>query len=292
MRVTCLGYDNRGCGAMRKSGGRCRACDNRKRRDARTASRMGISSATYRQYVVGNPQRKLTGHWAWHCQKQWESATPKRGSNPYDPQARPSWQYWTLGQVVSANKDAGGHFFDRATLRGFGETLKSFTTKYEGDNVYVVRKHDGKKWRFDPATGHIGPSTGANPAAWFPANPGKPSERWRYRAARALDITGRAVSALPGSNIQRIRDSIAADLDAGKVPHMTQVCMLEGVARCARQHWRDNARNPRKRRAKAKRGSYAAFIRAQWKTHRAAFKRIGFKAASKRLALAWKRTHK
>lgn len=39
----------------------------------------------------------------------------------------------------------------------------------------------------------------------------------------------------------------------------------------------------------AKRGGYIAFIRSQWKQHRSAFKRIGFKAASKRLALAWKR---
>lgn len=73
---------------------------------------------------------------------------------------------WTIQKVRDANRRAGGHFFDRETLRGFHETIRDFQLDYDPvtDRIYVMRKRDGKRWAFDEASGRIGASVARNPA--------------------------------------------------------------------------------------------------------------------------------
>lgn len=47
----------------------------------------------------------------------------------------------------------------------------------------------------------------------------------------------------------------------------------------------------RRKHGRRRVSGYAAFIRSQWRAHRAAFKRLPFKTVSKRLALAWRKKH-
>lgn len=64
---------------------------------------------------------------------------------------------WTVAAIARRNKAAGGHFFDRGTLKFFGETMSSYGVKAAGGKVFVVRKSDGKKWPVN-ARGRIGPA--------------------------------------------------------------------------------------------------------------------------------------
>ena len=68
----------------------------------------------------------------------------------FDPNMFGPHHWWTIHSIRAANRAAGGHFFDSATLRGFGETMRSFKAVHEGDFIYVERKRDGKRWKFDP----------------------------------------------------------------------------------------------------------------------------------------------
>ena len=64
----------------------------------------------------------------------------------------------TISQLAKLNKANGGHFFDRATLKGNRETLGSFriAPHTKGDaRVVVVRKGDGYTWTFDTKTGRL-----------------------------------------------------------------------------------------------------------------------------------------
>ncbi len=64
----------------------------------------------------------------------------------------------TISQLAKLNKANGGHFFDRATLKGNRETLGSYriTPHTKGDaRVVVVRKSDGYTWPFDVKTGRV-----------------------------------------------------------------------------------------------------------------------------------------
>ena len=61
----------------------------------------------------------------------------------------------TLTEVKILNKQKGGHFFDRQTLKFFGETMKSFKVRNDGGKTFVIRKRDGKVWIFNPTDGDI-----------------------------------------------------------------------------------------------------------------------------------------
>lgn len=79
---------------------------------------------------------------------------------------------WTLSEVREANLSAGRHFFDRATMRAFGDTMKSFRLakeKLPDGRLILVRVRPmrdrsgrdmggiGQRRPFDPRTGEIGP---------------------------------------------------------------------------------------------------------------------------------------
>lgn len=64
---------------------------------------------------------------------------------------------WPLS-VIRANTT--GHFFDRDTMRFFGDTMANFGVRYEGNAIIVYRKKTGRKggnilarWQFIPETG-------------------------------------------------------------------------------------------------------------------------------------------
>jgi hypothetical protein len=63
----------------------------------------------------------------------------------------------TIYKLKQRNIADGGHFFDRATMKQFGDTLKGFGVRRDVDpaQVIVTRKRDGKSWRFDVATGRM-----------------------------------------------------------------------------------------------------------------------------------------
>jgi len=61
----------------------------------------------------------------------------------------------TLSQIKEINQENGNHFFDRNTLKGFGETMKSFKVQYIDGINYVIRKRDNKTWKFNPANGTL-----------------------------------------------------------------------------------------------------------------------------------------
>jgi hypothetical protein len=64
----------------------------------------------------------------------------------------------TISELAKLNKANGGHFFDRATLKGNRETMASYRVAphKKGDaTVVVVRKGDGYTWAFDAKTGRL-----------------------------------------------------------------------------------------------------------------------------------------
>lgn len=78
---------------------------------------------------------------------------------------------WTLSAIRAANRKAGGHFFDRQTMRFFGDTMASFAVRAECGAVYVERvrpcryvDRDGKEYRVRSSVGfrwEFNPKTGA-----------------------------------------------------------------------------------------------------------------------------------
>ena len=44
---------------------------------------------------------------------------------------------WTLGEIKAANKRAGKHFFDRDTLKFFGDSMSNFGVRREGNSMIV-----------------------------------------------------------------------------------------------------------------------------------------------------------
>lgn len=61
----------------------------------------------------------------------------------------------TIYELKRRNKLNGGHFFDRDTMKQWGDTLKSFRIEKLEDTkmVHVIRKRDGETWLFDTANG-------------------------------------------------------------------------------------------------------------------------------------------
>lgn len=66
---------------------------------------------------------------------------------------------WSVSAIRAEHT---GHFFDRKTMRFFGDTSASFGVHCEDGAIYVVRVKSakgstvGKRWRFNPETGAIG----------------------------------------------------------------------------------------------------------------------------------------
>ncbi len=98
------------------------------------------------------------GEVGWHIAgpklKQLEEMAAREGIQLRPKEKNP--MSWTIHKVAAANKKSGGHFFDPATLRGFGESIGSFRVFEYDKGIFVVRNRDGKGWKFDPKTGRIG----------------------------------------------------------------------------------------------------------------------------------------
>ena len=83
-------------------------------------------------------------------------------TQPTTPQAAPA--RWTINAIKAAYEDAkpdgGGHYFDRATLRFFGQRVSSFKVIHSGERVFIVApsKHGGYSIReFIPTTAALKP---------------------------------------------------------------------------------------------------------------------------------------
>ena len=63
----------------------------------------------------------------------------------------------TIYELKARNVASGGHFFDRATMKNFSDTLKGIGVSRDIDpeQVVVTRKRTGYAWRFDRATGRM-----------------------------------------------------------------------------------------------------------------------------------------
>lgn len=69
---------------------------------------------------------------------------------------------WTLAAIKAANESAGWHFFDRCTMKFFGDTMSSFAVRCEGCDVYIERVKSpkegleiGKRWKFDTESAYV-----------------------------------------------------------------------------------------------------------------------------------------
>lgn len=69
---------------------------------------------------------------------------------------------YSVAEMRAANLDAGYFFFDRKTMRFFGDTLRSFAPHTFGDGTPGLRRVRSRRgaplgslYRFDPATGDI-----------------------------------------------------------------------------------------------------------------------------------------
>ena len=63
----------------------------------------------------------------------------------------------TIHELKARNVANGGRFFDKKTLKHWGDTVKGFGVSRDIDpaQVVVTRKRDGHTWRFDKATGRM-----------------------------------------------------------------------------------------------------------------------------------------
>lgn len=69
----------------------------------------------------------------------------------------------TIADIAYHNESVGGHYFDRKTLKCFGQTRKGFSRKLLADGrIYLeASRWDGKRYMglsqaiYDPATGRI-----------------------------------------------------------------------------------------------------------------------------------------
>lgn len=62
----------------------------------------------------------------------------------------------TISKLAQLNKANDGHFFDRKTMKGNGETLRSFKAEPHSNGITLVtRIRDGRQYKFTNADGRI-----------------------------------------------------------------------------------------------------------------------------------------
>ena len=81
----------------------------------------------------------------------------------------------SLQTIRAKNAAVGGHFFDRNTLKHFGDTLNNFrVVKGLGGFIYVERKNETPKgakparWPWNPETGRFGSGSLVGDKSDFP----------------------------------------------------------------------------------------------------------------------------
>lgn len=77
---------------------------------------------------------------------------------------RDNRRVWTIAAIRQAN-DRVGYFFNRDTMRFFGDTMSCFAPRFEGSAIFVERvkagsnmpgkSNVGHRWTFNPETGAI-----------------------------------------------------------------------------------------------------------------------------------------
>jgi hypothetical protein len=63
----------------------------------------------------------------------------------------------TPADIRAASLAAGHHFFDRKTMQFFGDTMRNFATRTDGDRVILYRRRPVRHaltgaWVYDPVT--------------------------------------------------------------------------------------------------------------------------------------------
>jgi hypothetical protein len=62
----------------------------------------------------------------------------------------------TISHLRQLNKKNGGCFFDKATMKFYGETLRDFFQEPHCDGVVKVSRRNGKgTWYFSTVTGRV-----------------------------------------------------------------------------------------------------------------------------------------
>lgn len=61
----------------------------------------------------------------------------------------------TISDIRQRNIASGGKFFDRATMRAQGQTMKAFALVREDGKSYIEHKPSGKRWQVNETTGRL-----------------------------------------------------------------------------------------------------------------------------------------
>lgn len=65
----------------------------------------------------------------------------------------------TIQELKKLNKANGGHFFERASMKVLGDTMRSFRLRKDSahpdDFVWLDRKRDNCSWLFNKKTGRV-----------------------------------------------------------------------------------------------------------------------------------------
>lgn len=75
---------------------------------------------------------------------------------------------WTMAGIRQESLERGGHFFERATMRAFGDTMASFRVERGGQpdetGMVYFRRVRPMRSRYDSAMGGVGRRYAFNPA--------------------------------------------------------------------------------------------------------------------------------
>jgi len=58
----------------------------------------------------------------------------------------------TIYKIKELTKETAPYFFDRKTMKFFGQTLKDFTVKKQKDGRYLITAPSGNNWEYNHET--------------------------------------------------------------------------------------------------------------------------------------------
>lgn len=64
---------------------------------------------------------------------------------------------WSVTNIRKRNIESGGHFFDKATMKAWGDTVRDFERYIESGRVILRNKRNGNEYVFNTETGAIIP---------------------------------------------------------------------------------------------------------------------------------------
>ena len=65
---------------------------------------------------------------------------------------------YTISEIVKHNKTVGGHYFDRDTLKHFGQRQRDFHVMHIGERVFIYAQSQYRGWsiaEYHPTTGQV-----------------------------------------------------------------------------------------------------------------------------------------